>query len=136
MKKAFGYLFTFLAGAGCAVLAFVFVAGREPYRLPHTVIEQATSPSGAQVAVVLKTAHHPTGFDFLGGDQRLFLGLRRGGTTCILTRELSEGFGSYEGGVGSLTWDGEHRVVLERWVSDREANVVFDTDEWTWSDQP
>jgi hypothetical protein len=136
VKRALGFALTYLAGAGCSALAFAVVAGREPYQLPQVVVEHATSPSGAQAAVVLEAAHHRTGFDLLGGDRRLFLALRRADTTCILTRELSEGFGSYQGGVGALTWNGEHSVVLERWVSDREANVTFNTDDWTWSDQP
>lgn len=134
MRNAVTLALSFLSGAACSAVALSLYSSGEPYRLPEAVLEQAGSPSGTRSALLLR-APQSNGFD-LGADDRFYLALRRGESTCILTRELSEGFGSYEGGVGALRWTGDDTVFIERWVSDAEANLAFDTERWTWSDTP
>jgi hypothetical protein len=136
VKKPIGLMLSFVAGVAVASLAFVALLGPRPYELPHVMIDQTTSPCGSQTALVLEAAHYRTCFDLLGGDRRFYLGLRRGHVTCILNRELSDGRGTYEGGIGTIKWEDENTVLLERWVNDREANLAFNTADWKWTDRP
>ncbi len=136
MKKIIGLTLSFVAGVAFAGLAFVALLGPRPYELPHTILDQITSPSGSQTALVLEAAHHRTWFDLLGGDRRFYLGLRRGCVTCILNRELSDGRGTYEGGIGAIRWEDENTILLARWVNDQEANLAFNTVDWIWTDRP
>jgi hypothetical protein len=136
MMKTIGLILSFVAGMAFAGLAFVAFLGPRPYELPHDIIDQIASPRGSQTAMVLEAAHHLTWFDLLGGDRRFYLALRRGCVTCILNRELSDGYGTYEGGFGTIRWEDENTVFLERWVNDREANLAFNTADWEWIDRP
>jgi len=125
---------SFLCGAACSGVAVSFVSRGETYGLPQSVLLEARSPSGRQGAQILEAPRR--GGDYLGSGRRFYLAVRRGGTTCVVTRELSDGFGTYEGGVAGLRWRDDRTVVLGRTVADRRADLAFDTDAWQWITSP
>jgi hypothetical protein len=103
----------------------------EPF--PSDVIASATSPDGQAVARILEV-HPGDGGGMLGTDVQLFLSIERNGTTAIITRDLSEGFGTYEGGVSGVRWLGVHRVLVKRAISDRPANIVYELNSGSWEE--
>ncbi len=105
----------------------------EPF--PSDVIASATSPDGQAVAKILEFGPGDGG-GMLGIDVQFFLSIEQNGTTAIITRELSEGFGTYEGGVSGVRWLDAHRVLVERAISDRPANLVYELNSGSWEEPP
>lgn len=134
VKRAVGLVASFLCGAACSAVAFAFVSRGETYSLPQSVLLETRSPSGRQAAQILEARRG--GGNYLGSGRRFYLAVRRGETTCVVTRELSDGFGTYEGGVAGLRWRDDRTVVLERTVADRRADLAFNTDAWEWTTSP
>ena len=111
------------------IVSFIGREGKEP--LPHRVVRSQPSPDGTTIALLF---HVDTGdpWDFLGAGQRYYLGLRKKGVTYIISRDLTEGGGIYEGGVYDLRWLNDDQILLERIISDRREDIIFDLAEEQW----
>ena len=49
-------------------------------------------------------------------------------------RDLSEGSGSYEGGVLGLKWLDSNRVYIDRVVSDQRNDLIYNLSKNEWQD--
>ena len=101
---------------------------------PNQAIASEPSPDGKVIATILESKRNNKS-NYLGSDIQFFLSLEYDNSTAIFTRDLTEGFGSYEGGVHGLRWLSADRILIERYVADRESNIIFDLMSHSWLKQ-
>ena len=75
-------------------------------------------------------------FDFLGSDDRFSLGFTNKKSKWYIDFELSEGFGTYEGGITGIEWLNDSEVLIKRRVSDSQKDIKYNirNNEWTLVD--
>ena len=73
-------------------------------------------------------------FNLLGSNQRFYLSLQYRNSQHLILRDLSEGSGTYEGGVVGLRWLDPNRLYIERIVADQRADLIYDISSKTWLD--
>jgi hypothetical protein len=103
--------------------------GMQRRPLPRRVAFEAQSSKGDMTAVVYL---EKGAFDMLGGDDRAWLAIQFPGAEYILRKELTEGSGSYEGGVFGLRWLSDTDVLVERAVADQWRDIVYNTEKHSW----
>lgn len=86
------------------------------------------SPDGKSEAAIVASNDG----SFLNGD-RFFLVLRSNDTEILVNRELSEGFGTYEAGIHSVSWVNTHEVSIERTVCNIRDTLNFDIHRFGWT---
>lgn len=101
--------------------------------LPETVLMEEHGPNNILIAQIL-AGEKIEGFNPLGSNKRYYLSIKYPNSQYLVLRDLSEGFGSYEGGVMGLKWlDSEH-ILVERIVGDQKAGLVFDLENQSWKE--
>lgn len=101
--------------------------------LPINIIIEQKSPNNMVTAQIVE-GEKIEGINPLGSNERFYLSLRYSNVQHLVLRDLSEGSGSYEGGVFGLKWLDSNRIYIERIVSDRQANLIYDISEHAWQD--
>ena len=101
--------------------------------LPTKVILEKESPNKKITAQILE-GEQIEGVNLLGSNYRYYLTIKYPNARHLILRDLSEGFGSYEGGVIDLNWIDSNRVYIERIVSDQQADLIYDISINTWQD--
>jgi hypothetical protein len=101
--------------------------------LPREIIMELKSPNNKVTAQILRGEKIESS-NFLGSNERFYLTLLYSNAGHLILRDLSEGSGSYEGGVLGLKWLDSNRVYIERIVSDQQADLIYDLSEHTWQD--
>ena len=129
-------LAVFVSGTFSCILTIVIMTfsgseGKEP--LPQQIIQTAISPDG-RVTALLFEDNTGESMNLLGSDNRSYLGLIKNNITYIISRDLTESFGSYEGGVFNIKWLNDHQIFIERVISDQQKNIIFDINEDKWLD--
>ena len=122
---------TAICSSGITAFIMVFRAteGKEP--IPHEIIQAELSPDG-QTTAMLFSAHTGETWDILGAGRRVYLGIKIEEITYIIDRDLTEGFGTYEGGVGEIHWLNDHQVFVERIIADQPQDLIFDVYAHVW----
>ena len=74
--------------------------------------------------------------NFLGSDDRFILGFTNTQSKWFIDFELSEGFGTYEGGITGVEWLNDSEVLIKRRVSDSQKDIKYNVrnNEWTLID--
>jgi hypothetical protein len=72
-------------------------------------------------------------FNFLGSNKRYILGFKNLKSKWYVDFELSEGFGTYEGGITELEWLNNNEVLIKRVVSDRPKDIKYNLKLNEWS---
>ena len=101
--------------------------------LPTKVIIEKENPNKNITAQILE-GEQIEGFNVLGSNYRFYLTLKFSNVRHLILRDLSEGFGTYEGGVIDLKWIDSNRIYIERIVSDQRADLIYDLSINTWQD--
>ena len=101
--------------------------------LPTKVIIEKKNPNKEITAQILE-GEKIEGFNPLGSNYRFYLTLKYPRAQHLILRDLSEGLGSYEGGVIDLKWVDSNRIYIERIVSDQQADLIYDLSINTWQD--
>jgi len=101
--------------------------------IPTKILIEQKSPHDELIAQILE-GEKIEGFDMLGSNERVYLKLKYPNSEHLVLRDLSEGFGSYEGGIFGLKWLDENRVYIDRVVGDQEADLVYDLNEHRWQE--
>lgn len=135
MKTTWFQILIRFGPAALLVLSMVAVPGCrktdcEPF--PSEVVASAVSVDGTATVRVLAYRGEPG--DMLGAGVQFYLSIERNGSTMIVTRDLSEGFGTYEGGIEELLWLGPNQILVKRVVADRSANIVFELSSGRWEE--
>ena len=120
---------TVSSGLTVIILSFGGSEGKEP--LPQEVVQSQISPDGTIIALLFY-AHTGGSWDILGTGERNYLGLERKGIIYIIARDLTEGFGTYEGGVLGIKWLNNDQILVERIISDHRDDIIFDLVENDW----
>ncbi len=70
--------------------------------------------------------------NLLGSDNRFILGFTNKKSKWYIDFELSEGFGTYEGGITAIEWLNNSEVLIKRRVSDSQKDIKYNvrTNEW------
>lgn len=105
--------------------------GKEP--LPQKIIQKEISPDGKTEALLFEDDTGES-MNFLGSHSRNYLGLKRNNITYIISRDLTEGSGSYEGGVLGIRWIDDHQILIERVIGDQQKDIIFDINQENWLD--
>ena len=92
--------------------------------LPTTITMEKLSPNEKVMAQIIE-GEKIEGFNVLGSNKRFYLALQYPDSRHLILRDLSEGFGSYEGGVLGLKWLNSSLVYIERMVSDQQADIIL-----------
>ena len=101
--------------------------------LPETVLMEEHGPNNTLIGQIL-AGEKIEGFNPLGSNERYYLSIKYPNSQYLVLRDLSEGFGSYEGGMMGLKWlDSEH-ILIERIVGDQKADLVFDIENQSWKE--
>ena len=111
------------------IMSFSGSEGKEP--LPHKIIQTELSPNGEVTALLFEDSTGES-MNFLGSDSRNYLGIKKNEVIYIISRDLTEGFGSYEGGVFSIKWLNNQQIYIERIIGDQQKNIIFDIHENRW----
>jgi hypothetical protein len=101
--------------------------------LPKKVIIEKRNPNKEIIAQILE-GEKIEDLNLLGSNYRFYLMLKYPNARHLILRDLSEGFGSYEGGVLDLKWVDSNRVYIERIVGDQRADLIYDLSINTWKD--
>ena len=101
--------------------------------LPTKIILQQKSPDKSIVAEIFE-GKAIEGLNPLGSDIRFYLVLNYNNTRHLVLRDLSEGFGTYEGGVFGVKWIDNNRIYIERAVGDSRADLIYNLSLHTWQD--
>jgi hypothetical protein len=97
---------------------------------PDSVWVSRTSPDSSMQATVYYWRDADANFL---AQERWCLGFEKNGTKWFIDYDLSDGKGSYEGGLFDLQWIDERRVRIFRRIDDRDANIVFDLERNSYS---
>ncbi len=111
------------------VLSAIGSKGKEP--LPQKIIQSKISPDGKATAILFEDDTGES-WNLLGSDLRNYLGLKRNGVTYIIARDLTEGSGTYEGGVFGINWLNNHQIFIERIIGDQQNDIIFDINQENW----
>lgn len=98
---------------------------------PGKIFVREISPNGSIEALVFKLESEKF-FNLLGGDTRFYFGFRRNNISMIIDFDLSEGTGTYEGGVTGLAWLNDDVVMIKRFVNDQEKDIGFNFVQYKW----
>jgi hypothetical protein len=91
---------------------------------PTKIIMEKESPDKKVKAQILE-GQRIEGFNPLGSNERYYLTLQYPNVRNLIVRDLSEGSGSYEGGVLGLKWLDSNRVYIDRVVSDQRNDLIY-----------
>ena len=111
------------------IMSFSGSEGKEP--LPHKIIQTEVSPNGEVTALLFEDSTGES-MNFLGSDSRNYLGIKKNDITYIISRDLTEGFGTYEGGVFNIKWLNDQQIFIERIIGDQQKNIILDIRENRW----
>ena len=129
MKKTIIIILIVLSYAFSIFIGIVFgtLFDKEHDVIPSEVFLSKISPDSSTVALILR------GNDctFLFGN-RYYLALDKNNNRWIVDRELSDGFGDYEGGIVKIIWLDSNKVKIERYISDMKSDIVFDISNSKW----
>lgn len=68
----------------------------------------------------------------LGCDDRFILGFTNPKAKWYIDFELSEGFGTYEGGIIGIEWLNANEVVIKRRISDSPKDIKYNLNLNEW----
>jgi hypothetical protein len=71
--------------------------------------------------------------NILGNDSRFVLGFSNKKSKWLVDFELSEGFGTYEGGITGIEWINEYEVLVKRRIGDSQKDIKYNIrlNKWT-----
>lgn len=123
-----------ISGALSCFMTYIFMSfsgseRKEP--LPQEIIQKEVSPNGKVIALLYEDSTGES-MNFLGSDNRNYLGIKKNDITYIISRDLTEGFGTYEGGVFNIRWLNNQQILIERIIGDHQKNIIFDIQENRW----
>jgi len=99
--------------------------------LPEKILMEKRGPDN-QLSAQILIGEKIEGFNPLGSNERYYLSIKHPSSQYLVLRDLSEGFGSYEGGVMDLKWlDAEH-VHIARVIGDQRADLIYDLKSHSW----
>lgn len=101
--------------------------------LPAKVLIEQRGPNNKMVAQIL-VGKKIEGFNPLGSNERYYLSIKHPNSQYLVLRDLSEGFGSYEGGVMGLKWIDSEHISIEIVVGDQKADLIFDLKNHAWTE--
>ena len=101
--------------------------------LPEKVLIEKRGPNNKLLAQIL-IGEKIEGFNPLGSNERYYLSIKYPNSRYLVLRDLSEGYGSYEGGVMGLRWLDAEQLLIERFVGDQKADLIFDLKNHLWKE--
>ncbi len=111
---------------------FIGTEGKEP--IPKEILFKKISPNGKLEALIF-AGDTGESWDLLGAGHRAYLAIVKNNTTMIINRDLTEGMGTYEGGIMNIEWLNNEEILIERYISDRQDNIVYNCDKIEWKSQ-
>ena len=127
MLNKFNFFFTVL------VLLLVSCADKSTkINLPSHVYLEKKSPNKITMAIIYSWRNDASN-NLLGSDYRFMLGFSNSNSKWYVDFELSEGYGTYEGGVTGLEWQNNNEVLIKRIISDRNKDIKYNIalNKWT-----
>jgi hypothetical protein len=91
---------------------------------PTHIYLQKSSPDQKTTAVIYSWNKNDK-WNILGSNYRYMLGFTKANSKWYIDYELSEGFGTYEGGILSLEWLNADEVLIKRTISDSSKDIKY-----------
>ena len=123
-------LLIFLAGlflVGC----FNKESGVAKVNFPTHIYLESKSPDNITNAIIYSWTNE-TEDNLLGSEYRFMLGFANTKSTWYIDYELSEGFGTYEGGITGIKWLNNNEVIINRIINDIPNDIKYNIrlNEW------
>ena len=126
-----GVSLVLLVGFTCWIFRPQLPAGSEI--IPRKILMEQENPNNEVTAQILE-GEMIDSFNLLGSNQRFYLLLQYRNSQHLILRDLSEGSGTYEGGVVGLRWLDHNRLYIERIVADQRSDLIYDILSKNWQD--
>lgn len=99
---------------------------------PKHIYLEKKSPDNRTNAFIYSWSND-NGFNLLGSDAKFILGFANTNSKWYVDFELSEGFGTYEGGITEIQWLNNNEVLIKRVISDKPKDIKYNLklNEWT-----
>jgi len=97
---------------------------------PSDIYLEKKSPNGKTNAIIYSWSNSDE--NFIGSEYRFILGFTNTNSKWYVDYELSEGQGTYEGGITELSWLNEDEVLIKRTIGDRFEDIKYNirTNKW------
>lgn len=100
-------------------------------KFPTHVYLEKKSPDNITNAVIYSWSNDKD--NYLGSDYKFILGFSNSKTKWYIDFDLSEGFGTYEGGITDIKWLNNNEILIKRIISDRPKDIKYNLqlNKWT-----
>ena len=104
---------------------------------PTKIYLQKKSPDKETTAIIYSWPTHGKA-NWLGSNLKFILGFTNKTSKWYVDFELSEGFGTYEGGITEIQWINDNEVLIKRVISDRPKDIKYNLklNEWAFINTP
>lgn len=97
---------------------------------PTHVYLEKLSPDKKTKAIIYSWSNEAS--NLLGSNDRFILGFTNPKAKWYIDFELSEGFGTYEGGISGIEWLNANEVVIKRRISDSPKDIKYNLNLNEW----
>ena len=98
--------------------------------LPKHVYLEKKSPDSKTNAIIYSWSNDD---DLLGSKEKFMLGFTNKKSRWYIDYELSEGFGTYEGGITEIRWLNNNEVRIKRIINDSPKDIRYNIRLNEWS---
>ncbi len=100
---------------------------------PRREIMEAKNPFNEITAIIVE-GEKPERMNYLGSNITCYLKLEYPKSTLLITRDLTDGTGYYEGGIEAVNWLDQDRVLIKRYINGIKLNLIYDTRQMGWTE--
>ncbi len=100
---------------------------------PRREIMEAKNPFNEITAIIVE-GEKPEIMNYLGSNITCYLKLEYPKSTLLISRDLTDGSGCYEGEIESVKWLDQDRILIERYVNNIKSNLIYDTRQMGWTE--
>ena len=101
-------------------------------KFPTTVYLEKLSPDKKTKAIIYSWINSNES-NILGSEYRYILGFSKSKSKWYIDYELSEGFGTYEGGILGIRWLNNNEVLIKRTIADSRKDIKYNLLLNTWT---
>jgi len=101
-------------------------------KFPTNIYLEKRSPDKKTRAIIYSWIDRDES-NILGSEHRYILGFTKLKSKWYIDYELSEGLGTYEGGILDIQWLNEKEVLIKRVISDNRKDIKYSLASQTWT---
>jgi hypothetical protein len=103
-----------------------------PVNFPSHIYLEKISPDQKTKAIIYSWTNSEQD-NLLGSEDRFILGFSKSNVKWYIDFELSEGFGTYEGGILEIRWINNNEVLIKRTINDSRKDIKYNLADNKWT---